>query len=118
MAGGITQQSVFSLTILGDFGEALKWSRREMARPRSKQGAYYQHFAPDDQINLLSLMGELDEVRRLMATAEDSRRVVGELHLMYWEGDLEKVSAGWVGVADFWRSRQQYESLCILASLL
>jgi tetratricopeptide (TPR) repeat protein len=119
LAGGITQQFIFILTILGDFGEALKWSRREMARPRNRQGVYYQHFALGDQINLHSLMGELDEVRRLMATDVDSRRnSAGELHLIYWEGDLEKANASWGGVADFWRSRQQYESLCIFASLL
>src|SRR5262249_49032639 len=65
LAGGATLNSCFYLTNLRDYPEALKRSRREMARPRNQRSAFYEgHGAFYDQITQQAAMGELNGVRQ------------------------------------------------------
>jgi tetratricopeptide (TPR) repeat protein len=114
-AGGISQTGHFNLIVFRDYRESLRWLRREMERPRNKQPLYYGFFARDEEINLHSLMGDLDEVRRLTNSKVYSQsESYTELHSMFWTGDLEGTAAKFGAAVDFLRNRQRYETVCAI----
>jgi tetratricopeptide (TPR) repeat protein len=120
LAGGITQNYVFSLNVLGDHTEALKRLQREMTKPRNTQLVYYAGFFQIlDQILVHSPMGEVDDLDQLVGKIVDpGLKWFGEAYLMLWAGELENASARFGIVVDNFRSEQRAESFCVWGHLL
>jgi tetratricopeptide (TPR) repeat protein len=111
-AGGATLNSCFFLHNLRAYSEALKWSQREMARPRNKQSGYYEAQGGFyDQITCQAAMGELNQVRQLMSRTNNPLHT-GEIWLLFWAGNLERVGARWTAFVDYLRHQERLENVC------
>lgn len=119
-AGGVAMNICFLLTNLRDYRAALKWSQREMTRPHKAR--YEVLGGLDQQTSAHAAMGELDELRQLMAPliepADTGHIWLGESWLMFWAGDLEEAGARWTALVDLLRNQQRRENVCEWAPFL
>jgi tetratricopeptide (TPR) repeat protein len=119
LAERITQGATFCLNKLSDHREALKWLRREMARPRNNERVFYGLFVISAQIEVHLLMGELGEGGRLLRNiVEPGIRWLDESYLKLWAGELEVASARFGAIVDHARSQQRPQSVCVFGHLL
>jgi tetratricopeptide (TPR) repeat protein len=114
---GVTLNVCFALTNLRDYREALRWSQREMTRPRNRRSGLYEAYSGlNDQITHHAAMGELNEVRALLSKLTNpvhrGEKWLGESWLMFWAGDLESAGARWAAFVDDQRNQQRLETVC------
>jgi tetratricopeptide (TPR) repeat protein len=119
IAGAVTLNSCFFLLNLRDYGQALKWSRRETSRPRNKRSGYYEaQVGLVDEIISLAAMAELNDLGQLTSEISGLAKSAGKSWLMFWAGDFEGVRARWTAFVDNIRSQQRRENVCQEAPFL
>jgi class 3 adenylate cyclase/tetratricopeptide (TPR) repeat protein len=118
-AGSATTSASFILINLCDYKAALRWSLREASRPRNQESGYNEVWGLNHEIVEHSLLGQLDEVRRLLSKPHSPEgEMTGKLFLSFWAGDLEAAEAQFSAAVDFLRHAERRENVCGLGSFL
>jgi class 3 adenylate cyclase len=113
---GATVNATFHLQNLCDPKEAMRWSAREISRPRNAESPFNESSYYPAQVLAFGVMGELGDIRRMMSEFSNSgssfAAAVGQFCLTFWDGKLEKAAAfltAFIGIA---RQQRRAENIC------
>jgi tetratricopeptide (TPR) repeat protein len=111
-----TVNATFDLGNMGDHKEAIRWLVREISRPRNAESSFAESLLHPMKVVALGAMGELGDVRRIMAESSNSGgyqgvTAAGKLWITFWD-KLEEGEASLTALIGIFRHQQRGENIC------